>query len=174
MSLILALKPSFLIHILVSFLLCFLLLDLISCRIRNLLSTFPSLWILFFYFWFGMNAKKYQVQRDLVKSLSPHKRIAFYSCGFIFFLSLTLLYLKVHACSRKSANIFSIAVHIFRNLYVKTFLIVCSVFIIEKVYTSWTSMFKKATFREILLSSSGNGRSISRNVAFLNIYVHDV
>ena len=36
-------------------------------------------------------------------------------------------------------------------------------------------MFKKATFREILLPSlSSDGRSISRNVAFLNILVHDV
>ena len=90
LSFIPALKPSFLIHILFSFLLCFLLLDLTSCRIRNLLSTFPSLWILFFYFWFGMNAKKYQVQIDLVKCLIPHKLIVFCSCGFILFLSLTL------------------------------------------------------------------------------------
>ena len=36
-------------------------------------------------------------------------------------------------------------------------------------------MFKWATFREILLASSGDdGRSISQNVAHLNILVHDV
>ena len=36
-------------------------------------------------------------------------------------------------------------------------------------------MFNEATFREILLPSSGDdGRSISRNVASLNILVHDV
>ena len=36
-------------------------------------------------------------------------------------------------------------------------------------------MFKWATFREILLASSGHdGRSISRNLAHLNILVHDM
>ena len=37
---------------------------------------------------------------------------------------------------------------------------------------SWTSMFNEATFWEILLPSSCDGRSISWNVALLNILVH--
>ena len=45
----------------------------------------------------------------------------------------------------------------------------------RKDITSWTRMFKWATFREILLASLGDdGRSISQNVAHLNIVVHDV
>ena len=49
---------------------------------------------------------------------------------------------------------------------------------IQYVYTSWTSMFNEATFQEILLPSSSaplwEKYSISRNVASLNILVHDV
>ena len=33
--------------------------------------------------------------------------------------------------------------------YVKIFSLACSLFIIQLVYTSWTSMFNEATFREI-------------------------
>ena len=39
---------------------------------------------------------------------------------------------------------------------------------------SWASMVNEATFREILLPSSGDRRSISRNMALLNILAHDV
>ena len=49
-----------------------------------------------------------------------------YRVLFMWFYLLFILdpiYLKVHASSRKSANIFSIAVRIFRSLYVKTFLL---------------------------------------------------
>ena len=58
-------------------------------------------------------------------------------------------------------------------IYVKIFSLVCSVFIIQQVYTSWTSMFNVPTFWETLLPSSGL-KSISRNVATLNILVHDI
>ena len=47
--------------------------------------------------------------------------------------------------------------------------------IIQYVHMSWASMFNEATFREIRKSTSPNdGRSISRNVASLNIIVHDL
>ena len=37
---------------------------------------------------------------------------------------------------------------------------------------SWTSMFNKAMLREIFRAD--NGRSISRNIALINILVYDV
>ena len=55
------LKPSFWIHISLSF--CFLPLDLVSCITGILSSTFPSLQILFFHLLFTMNTNP--CQRDV-------------------------------------------------------------------------------------------------------------
>ena len=115
MSLSPFLKPSFLIHILVSFCLCFLHLDLFKfcCQLfpawKPCLSIFNSQWILF-------NSN----QRDLITCLCPY-RLTVYSYHFLLFL---LYYpwpyiLYAWLFSSNVANIFNIAHHVFCNLFWK-------------------------------------------------------
>ena len=102
-----------------SFSFCLLLPDLDSCKIGILSSTFPSLQILFFHFWFTMNVSQYQ--RDTIICLYAWLRtyayIAF--CPCVFYPQPYIL--NVQTSSSESA-IFSIAVHVFRNLFWKNVL----------------------------------------------------
>ena len=70
-----------------------------------------------------------------------------------------------------------------RKIYSLLIYHICMVVTIFKVATSqyntfirsWTSMlWREATYLEILLPSPNNGRSISQNLASLNILVHDL
>ena len=103
-----------------SFSFCLLLPDLDSCKIGILSSTFPSLQILFFHFWFTMNVSQYQ--RDTIICLYAWLRtyayIAF--CPCVFYPQPYIL--NVQTSSSESADIFSIAVHVFRNLFWKNVL----------------------------------------------------
>ena len=65
-----------------SFSFCLLLPDLDSCKIGILSSTFPSLQILFFHFWFTMNVSQYQ--RDTIICLYAWLRT--YASAHVFFI----------------------------------------------------------------------------------------
>ena len=133
------LKPSFSINISVTF--CFLLLNLISCRIGILPSTFTSFSILFFHFdsqWMLAHTRRIWFQLGMSLPIQPYS-VAFYSYIFILFLPLTLrtkhhvflfcvypwpYILNIWTSSSDCADVFSIAIHMFSNLFSK----ICSLF----------------------------------------------
>ena len=119
----LVVKPSFSIHILVSF--CLLFLYLAICRVGILSSTFPNLWILFFHFWFTINVGHipWSMYSSIQNKLSTCQlRLAFCSHFFIFFLFLAPPYtLNIKIYRLEGADFFSTTVHVFCNLFLKIY-----------------------------------------------------
>ena len=118
-SILLSLKPSSSIHILVSF--CLLIPDLPGCRIWILLSTFPSLQIFFFHFWFTINASP-SAGVIIICFVSTKLTTKFGSLSarmFLFCFCPWRYTLNVKISSRESADVFGNVAHVFCNLFLK-------------------------------------------------------